>query len=235
MGLNYFVFDGVSSLTHGIYVGGQGTYNAPQRDVAKVAIAGRNGDLIRDNGRWKNIEVPYNIVVMDDFQVTTDDVKAWLLSPIGYARLEDTYHPNTYRMGRLASTVEFETSAFNKTGKATIIFDCKPQRYLTSGETETTVTNNINNPTAFDSLPLIRITCNGSGTLTIGSYTVAVSNISTYVDVDCDIKDCFAGNTNLNNNVTLAKGFPVLKPGNNAISWNGNISSVKIKGRWFTL
>lgn len=237
MGLNTFSFNGVSSATHGIYVGGQNTYNAPQRDVTKVAIPGRNGDLIKDNGRWLNIEVPYNVVIMDNFQTTTDALKAWLLAPTGYARLEDTYHPDSFRMARYVGGTEFETSAWNKTGKGQIIFDCKPQRWLTSGETEITAVsgNNINNPTNFYSLPWIRITCTGSGTLTIGSYTVTVTGISTYVDIDCDLQDCYADTTNLNDKVTLAHGFPVLMPGNNLVSWTGNITAVKIKGRWFTL
>ena len=111
--INYFTFDGESSLDYGVYIGGQDTYNAPQRDVSKVAIPGRNGELIRDNGRFLNAQVTYTIVVMDEFRDKTDAIKAWLLSKDTYVRLEDTYHPGTYRMAKVAGGIDFMTSAYN--------------------------------------------------------------------------------------------------------------------------
>lgn len=134
MSLNYFVFDGESSLDYGVYIGGQNTYNAPERDVTKVSIPGRNGDLIQDNGRFLNVQVPYTIVVMDEFRDKTDAIKAWLLSKTGYCKLADTYHPGTYRLARVTGGIDFETSAFNATGKTQVIFDCKPERFLDSGD-----------------------------------------------------------------------------------------------------
>lgn len=232
-------FNNVSSATHGVYISGQGTYNAPQRDVTKVTIPGRNGDLIRDNGRWLNIQVPYNLVVMDNFRDKTDAIRAWLTSPVGYARLEDSYHPDHYRMARVSGTIDFDTSAFNRTGKTTVYFDCKPQRFLKSGETATTVSknSNINNPTSFPSKPLIRVNVNGtgSGSVTIGSYTISLSGVSQYVMIDCEIQDCYKGTASANNQVTLSNGFPVLNPGNNSVTWSGVVSGVQITGRWFTL
>lgn len=237
MGLNYFIFNGESSLDHGVYVGGQGTYNAPQRDVSKVTVPGRNGDLIKDNGRWLNIEVPYNIVVMKEFLERTDDIRAWLSEPTDYVRLEDTYHPDFYRLARFVGPISFETAAFNNAGKATIIFDCKPQRFLKSGELLLPQTKNtaIFNPTRFASKPLIRVMCSGNGTVTIGAYTITLTGISTYVDIDSEIQDCYANGLSMNNKVSLSNGFPLLVPKANGISWTGNVTSVSIAGRWYTV
>lgn len=234
--VNFFVFNGESSLDHGIYVGGQGTFNAPQRDVTKVAIPGKNGDLIRDNGRWLNINVRYNIVLMDHFKFKADEVRAWLCEPKGYARLEDTYHPEYFRMARVGSTIDFTTSALNKTGKATVLFDCMPQRFLKSGEALADIEGGtIHNPTRYLSKPLIRIVCSGSGTVMVGDYQIGVSDISSYVDVDCEIQDCYAGSTSLNNKVTLPSGFPTIPSGNVPVSWNGDVTDVQIAGRWYTV
>lgn len=237
MSINSFTFNGESSTDYGVYVGGQETYNAPQRDVSKVSIPGKNGDLIMDNGRWLNVEVPYHVVVMEDFRDTAADIRAWLCEPKGYARLEDTYHPDYFRMARLANAIDFETAAFNEAGKTTIIFDCKPQRFLKSGEALVAMTQggDITNPTRYESKPLIRIICAGSGTVTIGTYTIAVSDISTYVDVDCEVQDCYAGVVSLNNKVTLANGFPILESGDTTVGWNGDVTGVQIAGRWYTL
>lgn len=237
MGINHFVFNGQSSLEYGVYVGGQGTYNAPQRDVTKITVPGRNGDLIKDNGRWLNIQVPYNIVVMDEFLDRTNDIRAWLCETTDYARLEDTYHPDYFRMARFSNSLEFETSAFNRTGKATVIFDCKPQRWLKTGEQAVSMANggNIFNPTRFSSRPLIRIIGSGNGTVTVGNYTIAVTDMSTYIDVDSEIQDCYIGSTSANNKVTLSAGFPLLVPGNTTVSWTGGVTDVDITGRWYTI
>ena len=134
MGLNYFIFNGKSSLDFGVYIGGQATFNAPQRDVSKVSIPGRSGDLIRDNGRFLNIEVTYNVVIMKEFRGKTAEIRAWLKEPTSYARLEDTYNPDFYRMGICTASIDFDTLAFNEAGKAQVTFDCKPERFLKSGE-----------------------------------------------------------------------------------------------------
>lgn len=237
MGINTITFNGENSGDFGVYIGGQGTYNAPQKDVTKVTIPGRNGDLINDNGRWLNVQVPYNIVVMDNFRTKTDNIRAWLTSPVGYARLEDTYHPDEYRMARVAGTIDFETKAFNNSGRTTVIFDCKPQRFLKSGETATTVSKNtnINNPTKYNSKPLIRVNGTGNGTVTINGYTMTITGMSSYMMIDCELMDCYKGTESQNSKVVLASGFPVLKPGNNLVNWTGSVTGVQITGRWFTL
>lgn len=239
MSLNYFIFDGESSLDYGVYIGGQDTYNAPQRDITKVGIPGRNGDLIQDNGRFLNAQVPYHIVVMDEFRDKTDAIKAWLLSKKGYCKLVDTYHPGTYRMARVQGGIDFETGAFNLHGKTKIIFDCKPQRWLDSGEVEAEIGENPNvlaNPTRFDSLPFIRVFGNGNGTVAIGASVITLTNLSDYVDIDSELKMCYKGAENRNPYVSMTDyKFPVLKPGNNNISFSGGVTGMTIKGRWWTI
>lgn len=246
MGVNYFVFNGESSLDYGVYIGGQGTYNAPQRDVKKVSIPGRNGDLILDNGRFLNIQVSYPIVVMDEFRDKTDAIRAWLSKPVTYARLEDTYHPDEYRMAMLTGGIQFETSAFNKTGKAVVTFDCKPERFLKSGEHPVLMSSLLNNleilnPTNFESKPLIRVYMNSeasrSGTFTVGNQTITLSQITgEYVDIDCALMDCFAGATNMNSKVSVGNsGFPTLPPGRTGFTTTGGVDRLEITGRWWTV
>ena len=129
-----------------------------------------------------------------------------------------------------------DMNQFNKKGKFTLEFDCKPQRFLKSGTVEQTITSgtSITNPTAFASQPLIRIY--GNGTVTVGTQTVTVTgNTETYVDVDCELMDCFYGTTNLNKKVTLSgHEFPVLAPGSNTITYT-DVTSVKVTPRWWEL
>lgn len=140
-------------------------------------------------------------------------------------------------MARVGSTIDFSTSAWNKAGRATVLFDCMPQRFLKSGEKFVDVPSGgtIYNPTRYESKPLIRAICNGTGTIVIGDYQIDLSGIGVFVDIDSELQDCYAIRTSMNNKVTLSNGFPLLKSGTTQISFDGDIDSVSIAGRWFTV
>lgn len=245
MSLNSFTFNGKDSWEDfGVYIGGQGTYNAPQRVITKTSIPGRNGDLLHDEGRYMNATVTYPIVVMHEFREKTDELRAWLLSPTTYSVLRDTYHPDEFRMAVVSGGLDFETSAYNLTGKTQVIFDCKPQRFLISGNNWYTytvtsgqgTTQTLTNPAPFASKPLIEIY--GNGTVRINGARIIVSGVTTeYVRVDSETMNCYYSLTNLNSKVSLPGGFPELMAGNNnvVIDAGGEITKVRIQGRWWRL
>ena len=241
--INSFTFNGISTADYGLYVGGQKTFNSPQRDITKVSIPGRNGDLVRDNGRFLNIPVAYTVVIMphnipSDFATMTADFKSLLLSTKGYKRLEDTYQPDYYRMAAFNDVMEFETGAYNLHGKTQVVFDCMPQLWLKSGETVQTfsASGTINNPTAFDARPLIRVNGSGDCTVTIGNQIISIDDVDGYVDIDCETMNCYNGVVNCNSKVTLGnQGFPVLPHGNTGIDFGGGTTSVVITPRWWTI
>jgi phage-related protein len=86
------------------------------------------------------------------------------------------------------------------------------------------------NPTLFDAKPLIRVY--GKGSITVNGETMEWSGSSEYVDIDCDIQDCYYMGANMNNYVT--GDFPVLSPGDNVIAFTGS-TSVRITPRWWIL
>ena len=47
---NTFTFDGKSSADFGVYLTGEGVFNAPERAVEMLSIPGRNGDYALDPG-----------------------------------------------------------------------------------------------------------------------------------------------------------------------------------------
>lgn len=158
--------DGESSRTYGVYITGQAVYNAPQREVEMISIAGRNGKFALDKGRFENIEVTYPAGIYaeteEDFAEAVSNFRNYLCSRDGYVRIEDEYNPNEYRMGVYKSGLEV-TPKLLKAGEFDITFDCKPQRWLKSGETAVTVANGdvISNPTMFESSPLLEVIGNG--------------------------------------------------------------------------
>ena len=158
MEVNSITFDGVNSLDYGLYVSGSATFSSAETDYKKVSVPGRNGDLLISNNRYKNVNVQYPAVVFRDLEENVMRIRNWLMSTNGYCRLEDTYHPDEFRLATFSGPVDFATALF-EVGSTTLTFDCKPQRWLKSGERKHIFTDNTGklfNPTNFPSKPLIR-------------------------------------------------------------------------------
>ena len=128
-------FNGTSSLSLGVAISGEGSYDSPSRDRTVVTIPGRNGDLVIDNGRFQNIKVTYPAFVFGDLAASAALIRAWMMGPTVSARLEDDYHPEEYRQAMFSGSVGFNTTAWNQHAEFDIVFNCKPQRFLKSGET----------------------------------------------------------------------------------------------------
>ena len=173
-------FDGESSGTYGVYITGEAVYNAPEREVEMISIPGRSGQLALDKGRFENIEVTYPAGIFadneEDFAEGISNFRNFLCSRNGYVRLQDDYNPNEYRLAIYKSGLEVD-NALHRAGEFDIVFDCKPQRYLTSGETAIEVDSGdvITNPTLFEASPLLEV--EGYGDIGIGDKIVTINDV----------------------------------------------------------
>lgn len=233
--INYLIFDGRSSRDYGLYISGSGAFNAPERDVERVEIAGRSGDLILDNGRYKNINVGYPAYIHQRFAAYAAAARDWLLRRHNYCRLEDTYYPEFFRLARFAGPLDFDVRFANSGGETTLFFDCKPQRFWKSGEYPVAVTSaaTIRNPTAFPALPLIHVYGSGDGTLTVGDSVVEIAGLDGVLTLDSDLQDAYKGDVSKNDTVSLAE-FPVLD-GVTDVAFSGGITKVEIIPRWWSV
>ena len=234
--MGVIIFNNKSSADCRIQVAHPPGYAYPERDYTITHIPGRNGDIIQDNGCYKNVERTYEVsfdAPNEDFATYANAVSAWLHSTTGYARLEDSYEPNYYRMATYQESNIFE-NLYNQAGTATIVFECKPQRFLKTGDNTITIQNSLTivNPTGFEAYPLFKVT-GTFGVLTVNGNSITFSSIDDFVMLDCELQDAYKETTNKNS--TVSGTFPVLKPGSNTISWTGGISSVTMKPRWWTI
>lgn len=233
---DFLIFDNVSTASYGVFLVGNKVYDAPGREFERISIPGRNGDLLIDNGRYSNYELEYDAIIYENFDSNLSNLKNLFMSKTGYCRLEDTFHPDEFRLAKYTGALEMEAVRINDIGHFLLRFDCKPQRFLKSGETATEFTSSgsINNPTRMVALPLVRVY--GTGQLTIGGATININTNSSYTDIDCDIQDAFCSGTNLNGNIELSSGnFFQLNPGNNYVSFGSGITRVIITPRWWRL
>ena len=132
---NYFTFDGVDSRSFGVYISGQGTFKAPARSYDVTEIPGRDGALLSMDSRLGNTDLTYPAFIYSNFRENVAAFRAFLLSHKGYFKLQDSYHPDEYRMAYFPGPFEPDVTSANNAGSFDITFVCKPQRYLESGET----------------------------------------------------------------------------------------------------
>ena len=212
--------DGKNCSEYGVWISGGGTFNAPPRDMDTISIPGRDGDIFFDNGRFQNINVTYPAFI----------------SKYHYMKIEDSYHPDEFRLGVFKGGLTVSTTARNLSGSFNLTFNCKPQRYLKSGEMPVrfTASGSIYNPTEYAAKPLIK--CYGTGgTVTIGGVAVTVTGCTNHVVLDCDLMESYEGDTSRNGTTTLVNGeFPTLGAGASAVTFSG-FSRVEIMPRWWKL
>ena len=141
-----------------------------------------------------------------------------------------------YQGGLEVAPVQITTA-----GSFDITFDCKPQRFLVSGETPVTFTESgtITNPTLFEARPLLAVT--GTGVIGIGNDSITISGTpSGPVYIDCDIMDAWTGTGQskipYNTNIQYTNNTPPgLGPGGTGISLGTGITQVDITPRWWRL
>lgn len=181
MGLMSFTFGEVNSEAYGVYISGHGTFNAPIRRGESVIIPGRNGSFFVDEGAFENAEVTYPAFIVKtnqpDFSEAISDFRNALAAQKGYVRLTDTYHPDEYRLALYRGGLEVETVMSNVAGNFNIVFECKPQRFLTSGETALDIASggSLTNPTLFDARPILKV--DGYGEISLGGQNISVDYI----------------------------------------------------------
>ena len=232
------VFNGISSQDLHIQVQTEPSYDFPEKDYDVTHVPGRNGDIVIDQGSWQNVSRKYNLA-MDAGKISYTEVASklvqWLHSASGYARLEDSYEPDFYRMAMYKDSGSI-SNIFNKAGQIEVEFTCKPQRYFKSGEAADifVASSEYRNPTDFPAKPLIKIHGSGSGVVGIGTYTVTINDIIDGMIVDSEQQDTYKDQMNCNSKVSITE-YPKLVSGNNVISISGGVTSIEIIPRWWTL
>lgn len=202
--LKHLIYDGVDSSDFGVFISGEGVFGAPARRGEMISIPGRNGSLFMDEGVFENIpgKYPAFIGTKDEieFREKLAAFRNAILSKGNYKKLSDTYHPDEFRLAVYRSGLEVDPQGYNRSGKFELNFDCKPQRFLVSGEDSVVFTGNgtITNPTLFASSPLIRVT--GDGTVAFGEngkYRFIVSNNPGTITIDTEVMEAYIPGGNI--------------------------------------
>lgn len=254
-------YNNVSSANLNIHISKQPDREFPERQVEKVDIPGRNGSLIFDTGVYKNVERNYSIWAgpeAGDFTTLASKISKWLHSAKGYAILRDSYEPGIYRMASYIEEGSIE-NILNEAGKIDISFNCKPQRFLDSGDVSIEIisTQRINNDTGYISKPIIKAIYMG---FDVGYFRLNNSYYNVYfkkegesehvdnIIIDCENMNCYridgsTGNvTNENSRFSSSDfNYPELKTGETEIQIYNDASSgtksckLEVYPKWYII
>jgi len=209
-----------------------------EKDISFKSVPGRSGDVIIDNGRYFNIEKKYEVtVIAEDFEMPllAKKINHWLNSVDGYAVLSDTYDPLYYRLARYVGKVNIEDK-LRIIGSTTLKFNCKPFKYSFEGQKLISVAKEdaLINPEGLSSLPEIKISGTGNVTLYINNASYLIEGIDGHIEI---IGDPFLARkgTELQNDKIMFPDPPILAPGENIITWTGDVTALEIKPGWCSL
>ena len=214
------------------------TEDSAEVEQDRITVPGRDGDLLSTSYRYANTSHQYMAVIYKNFAANMRQFRDAVLAQRGYKQLVDSFHPDEFYMARYVGPVGLDTMEGSGMGKVLVEFDRKPQRWLTSGQTEVSVDagGTITNPTKQYSQPLIHVT--GYGNLYINSGRLTVANTYPDVYIDCEMMDCYymdgTTSVNANDSVSIREvDFPTLRPGSNSITYANTITAVTFVPRWW--
>lgn len=238
--LPYLYYKGINSLDLSLTIKSKGSYNTAERDKEFISVPGRNGDLIQDNGRYKNVQIPYDLSLIKrdsrPFNDLVNDIKKWLALDSGYYELWDSYDPRYFRYAAVENAVNV-ISELTDYGELAITFNCKPFRFTFDGLDPINISSaggKLLNPEIMPSKPYIKIYGSGDISLHVNAITITISGVVDYVEIDSDTMNVYKGITLLNSSAT-GDTFPTLEPGENNVTFTGNVTGAEIVPRWCTL
>lgn len=220
----YFIFKNVNSLEFDIKISEMPPEQFAEDEVEYIEVPGRDGYLTINKGRKLPITKTIEATLLK--KENREAVKRWLR---GEGKLILSTEPDVYFKARIAEPVEFVGTIFGGR-KFKVEFLCQPWAYLHTGDKVIVVTTKdtrINNPEEI-SKPLIKIYGTGAVDLIINNKIHKFDNIDEYVIVDSELMETYK-ETSL---VKYYGDFPELTPGENTISWTGNITKIEITPRW---
>lgn len=231
-----FYIDGVNARDLGIYLQREIEFSAPIPNVEKQSVIGRNGDILFESGTYANRTATAICFCLDkDVQNSLNEVNTFLFKKNGYRRLEIQSDPDHFWLARIKNGAQI-TQRANLLAPFSIVFDCKPQKFLRSGEELFSFSHEstLFNKTWNIAKPLIVVHGYGEGNLQIGDIYVRLDKINGSVILDCESQNAYNGDGNQNENI-YAPEFPILKGGLNNIYFDGDISKIDIYPRWWDL
>ena len=242
--LPWFKWNNVDAKTYGVQILTLPPIETmPLERTNEVTIPGRSGSLTITEGDdiYDKISLSCSCIMEDTSKIAS--FCAWMK---GYGTAKFSNRPNGYYKGRVSNQISFDKVLRGYDLRTfSIQLSCDPFFYLDSGNTKFTVTTNksVTNPGNVRSLPLIKVTGTGEGSIMCGGSTMLIddfSNIS-YIMLDCESKLAYKGSKDSATdpltllNTRVSGDWLSIPAGSSFISISGGVKSIEVTPRWRTI
>lgn len=224
----YFIYNGIDSRMMGVIVTAMPpTVRAAQR-VESVKVPGRSGSLHETDGAYDNYTKTMECAIKKREKI--DDIAAWLT---GSGEIIFSSEPDKVYRVTISNTISI-AQMMRTFQKFQVSFDTYPFKYSVNRFDEALELEKpaviLGKGTVY-SQPVITVYGSGAVALTINGADYPLGNVDDYVTINSEIEECYKGDLN-RNNIFSADEFPRLEPGDNTISWTGNVEKIEIQPNW---
>lgn len=228
---NYVIFKGINSNSFkNLIIMELPPITKPKMRVATTEIDGKDGDIVDEYG-YSSYDKTLKIGLINSNNI--DEIIKYFN---GIGDIVFSNEPDKFYKAHIYSSVDYERLLKFKT--AIIKIHVQPFKYLLNESSkEFLITNNSNitikNAGLEASKP--KITLYGTGNVIIsinGIKSFSINIDDEYVIIDSAIEEAYKESILKNRN--MVGEFPMLMPGDNTISWIGNLTKIIIKpnSRW---
>lgn len=233
-----FIYKGKRAKSKNIELQSPLTISAAEPNYTEYKIPGRNGTIVEHDGTFKNRSILASCYLLSNaLERDIDAINAWLMSPFGYARFEDSEDTKHFMLARALYGIEKKTRG-ELLNPFTLEFDAKPQRFLKSGENAIKIVNGsiLRNPTAFPALPIIQVDGFGDISIKIGSQTLQIFGLDGTIYYNSENDAAYNHTDSLDYMVNTSDKIEI-PSGETSVTYSstGEIRSVSIIPRWWEI
>ena len=232
--MHTFSFGGIDSSTYGVIVENppEITGGAVRATTQKVIGSSKVLHFTEGETAMDPITVRLDCALLKATDAKINGLFAWLR---GAGDLVIPADPNHIYKAFVKNQIPLErVMRMRSDYRFTVQFECEAMRYRSDGLTDVTLTSGstITNPGTAPAEPLIRLMASGNVTLMIGTSSLVIDDIDTYVDIDCAAQIVYKGTENWGAKVTRLGEWPTIPAAGCVISWSGTVTAATMTPRW---
>lgn len=230
---DWFLWNGRRCTEFGIHVSEQPPVTIPSERTTFTNVPGRPGSLTTLEGDDVYDDMILTATCFIENLNNLTAISNWLK---GSGNVTFANRPEGYYHARIVNQIPFEKILRGNPHRSFAVnFRCKPFLYLNDSPTLTVTSSGtfITNPGSVYSEPVITVYGSGEITLMVGMTIVELGGLNGSITLDSALQEAYSGFTSMNSQ--MSGEFPRLLPGQNAVSWVGDVSNLTVQTNWRTL
>lgn len=227
--MNYFSFKGVDNVAMGVVLTEPIVVPVPARRGESVMIPGRSGSAWIDGGAYDPVDITLSIWIPPGRE-RARRAAGWLNGSGWLTDEQDALYGWEARVSGMYSLAALPGPGGHQ---GIVPMQVQPLRRLLTPYTAeiTTYGSVIVNPEAEEAYPILTVYGSGACSIRVNDREVRFASLpGNGTVINSETQEVYLGDTLYNND--MAGEFPVLEAGDNVITWDGDVTSIKLSVRW---